>query len=161
MLDTTIFTLTFLTALGSGLIGGVFFAFSTFIMAALGRIPPAHGMGAMQAINVAVFNPWFGSLFALTPLACLVLAAAALLGWGDLGRGYLLAGSALYLVGCFGATMAFNVPRNEALDKVDADSPEGTAAWGRYVPSWTAWNHVRTVASVAAAIMFTVALVDG
>ncbi len=160
MLDDTIFALTLMTALGCGLMAGVFFAFSAVIMTALGRIPPAHGMAAMQSINAAVFNPWFGGAFFLTPLACLVLAVAALLGWGDLEPAYLLAGSALYLVGCFGVTMACNVPRNEVLAKVDADSPAGAAAWARYVPSWTAWNHVRTAASLAAAVAFTIALTD-
>ena len=159
MLDNTIFTVTLLTALGSGLIGGIFFAFSTFIMTALKRIPPAHGMAAMQEINVAVFNPWFGGAFFLTPLACLVLAVAALLGWGDLDATYLLAGSTFYLVGSFLVTVAFNVPRNEALAKVNADSREGVATWAHYVPSWTAWNHVRTAAALAAAAAFTFALV--
>ena len=161
MLNDAIFTLTLLTALGSGLMAGVFFAFSAVIMTALGRIPPAHGMAAMQAINAAVFNPWFGGAFFLTPLACLILAVAALLGWGDLEAIYLLVGSAIYLIGSLGVTAVFNVPRNETLAKVDADSAEGSASWARFVPSWTAWNHVRTAASLAAAAAFTIALVTG
>lgn len=161
MLDNVLFVLTLLTALGCGLMAGVFFAFSAVIMTALGRIPPAHGMAAMQSINAAVFNPWFGGAFFLTPLACLVLAVAALLGWGDLDAGYLLAGSAIYLIGSLGVTVACNVPRNETLAKVDADSAEAPGSWARFVPSWTAWNHVRTAASLAAAAAFTIALVTG
>jgi hypothetical protein len=58
-MDCVLFVLTFLAALGSALIGGLFFAFSAFVMRALGRLPPAGGIAAMQSINVAVLNPVF------------------------------------------------------------------------------------------------------
>ena len=54
--DRVLDVATFLAAIGSGLIAGVFFAFSTFVMRALGRRPPTEGMAAMQAINVAVIR---------------------------------------------------------------------------------------------------------
>jgi uncharacterized membrane protein len=57
------FILTLLSALGSGLIAGVFFAFSTFVMRALGRLPPHEGIAAMQSINIVVINPWFMTAF--------------------------------------------------------------------------------------------------
>ena len=43
--------LTISSALGSGLMAGVFFAFSTFVMRALARRPFAEGIGAMQELN--------------------------------------------------------------------------------------------------------------
>jgi len=46
-----IFILTLVSALGCGLIAGVFFAFSAFVMKALARLPPAQGIAAMQSIN--------------------------------------------------------------------------------------------------------------
>ena len=52
-------TLIVVSALGSGLIGGIFFAFSSFIMKALARVPPTHGIAVMQSINVTVLNIWF------------------------------------------------------------------------------------------------------
>jgi uncharacterized membrane protein len=55
-------------------------------------------------------------------------------------------------------TMAFNVPRNNALAAVDPASPEGVRVWAGYLPGWTAWNHVRTVAALAAAASLTLAL---
>lgn len=49
-----IFLLTLISALGCGLIVGIFFAFSAFVMPALARIPPAQDIAAaMQSINVA------------------------------------------------------------------------------------------------------------
>jgi uncharacterized membrane protein len=56
-------------------------------------------------------------------------------------------------------TIAFNVPRNNRLAAVDPESAEGTEVWERYVPEWTAWNTVRTIASTAASAAFIAALV--
>ena len=50
--DQWLFALTLFAALGCGLIAGVFFAFSTFVMKALARLPSGEGMAAMQSINV-------------------------------------------------------------------------------------------------------------
>jgi uncharacterized membrane protein len=62
-LDALLFALTLFAALGCGLIAGVFFAFSAFVMKALGRLPPAEGIAAMQSINIAVINPVFLTAF--------------------------------------------------------------------------------------------------
>ncbi len=147
-----------LAALGAGLIAGTFFAFSSFVMQALGRQPAAQGIAAMQTINVTVINPWFLGAFIGTALLALAVAALGLWqGWAG-STPLLLGGALLYLVGCFGVTAAFNVPRNEALAKVAAESAEGAALWHRYLSGWTAWNHVRTAASLAAAACFILAL---
>jgi uncharacterized membrane protein len=147
--------LTVLAALGSGLIAGVFFAFSAFVMRALSRLPPHQGIAAMQAINLAVLNPWFFAAFFGTAAACVVLAIAMLLRWGEPGAILVLAGSLLYLVGSILVTMLRNVPLNDALAAAAADSGEGALLWMRYL---AAWNHVRTAASLAAAASFTFAL---
>jgi uncharacterized membrane protein len=61
--------LTLVAALGCGLIAGVFFAFSTFVMSALARLQPAQGIAAFQAINITVYNPWFMGTFLGTAAA--------------------------------------------------------------------------------------------
>lgn len=152
------FVLTLLAALGCGVIAGVFFAFSTFVMKALARIRPSEGIAAMQSINVAVLNPWFLGAFFGTALACLLAVASGLWRWGGRDAAYLISGGLLYLVGTFLVTVAFNVPRNNALAAVSAARPEGEALWSQYVSGWTAWNHVRTVAALAAAVCFSLAL---
>jgi uncharacterized membrane protein len=158
MIDKLHFTLMLLSALGCGLMAGFFFAFSACVMNALGRLPPAHGIAAMQSINVVVINPLFGAAFWGTAAACVLLAVASLLRWREPGAGYVLAGSLLYLVGAIMVTIVFNVPRNDALAAVDPASAEGASLWAGYLVSWTAWNHVRTVASLAAAAALTIAL---
>jgi len=158
MLANLHFGLTFLAALGAGLVAGIFFAFSNFVMGALGRVAPAAGIAAMQAINVVVLNPVFLGVFMGTALLSLVLAIAALLRWAEPGAGYVLAGSVLYFVGCFLVTMAGNVPLNNRLAAVNAESEEGARVWTHYLSAWTAWNHVRTIASLAASAAFIVAM---
>jgi uncharacterized membrane protein len=157
MIGALLTGLTFAAALGAALMAGLFFAFSAFVMDALGRLPPAQGIAAMQSINVVVLNPLFLTIFVGTAALGAVVAIAALLGWSG-GAIALVAGALLYGVGTFGVTMALNVPLNDALATVAPDSAEGAALWARYLVTWTAWNHVRTLGSLAATAAFIVAL---
>jgi uncharacterized membrane protein len=149
---------TLLAVLGSGLIAGVFFAFSAFIMAALARLPAPQGIAAMQSINIVVLNRAFLGVFFGTGVACLVLVVVSIVNWREPGATWLLGGAVLYLAGSVLVTIACNVPRNNALAAVDADSAAGAALWARYVAEWTAWNHLRAAASLGAAGAFSVAL---
>ncbi|MGH8017622.1 MAG: DUF1772 domain-containing protein [Opitutaceae bacterium] len=158
MINELTFIFTLLSALGAGLIAGTFFAFSICVMKALFRLPPPHGIAAMQAINVVILNPWFLVVFFGTAATCLLLAGWSLFMWHEPGAAWRLAGSGLYLVGVIVVTIVCNVPRNDALAAVDADGAEGAALWAKYVPAWTAWNHVRTVAAFAAAAVLTLSL---
>ncbi|WP_315790429.1 DUF1772 domain-containing protein [Fischerella sp. JS2] len=152
------FPLMLFAALGSGLIAGVFFAFSTFVMSALARLQPAQGIAAFQSINITVYNPWFMGAFLGTAAACIFLTASSLFKWHQPGAAYLLVGSLLYLVGAVGVTTAFNVPLNDALAIVKPNSAEGATLWAKFLTDWTFWNHVRTVAALLAAALFTLSL---
>jgi uncharacterized membrane protein len=148
------------TALGCGLASGALFAFSSFVMAALERLPAAQGVAAMQSINRLAPTPVFMTALFGTALACLGLAVWAVVSWGDRRAAWVLAGSVLYIVGTPGVTMVANVPRNNALEALDADSAEAAGYWPGYVREWTAWNHVRTAAGVAASALLIVALTE-
>jgi len=146
------------TTLGAALVGGIFFAFSTFVMTALGRLHREQGIAAMQSINVAVLNPWFLVVFFGTALGSIALALLGVLDWGAPGSAYLVSGSLLYLIGCILVTIVFNVPLNHGLAAVEPGSTEGAETWTRYLSTWTKWNHLRTVASLAAAASFIMAI---
>jgi uncharacterized membrane protein len=154
----TLIVATFAAALGAGLIAGTFFAFSVFVIAALGRLPAAQGIAAMQSINVVVINPVFLGVFIGTAVLSLALLVAAFFGWPSTRAIYLAAGAVLYVGGCFLVTMLLNVPLNDALAAVNAESAEGAKLWARYLSDWTMWNTVRTVASLAATACFILAL---
>ena len=78
-------------ALGSGLVAGVLFAFSTFVMAGLVRLPPEQGLAAMQSINRSALRPPFMAALFGTALGCLGLAGWAVVNWGDPNVGWALA----------------------------------------------------------------------
>lgn len=149
---------TFISVLGTGLIAGVFFAFSSFVMGALGRLPAANGISAMQSINVVVLNPAFLGVFMGTAVLCLALALSAIMRWSEPGAAYLLIGSVLYVVGTFAVTVALNVPLNDELAGVSAQAQSAAGVWARYLTDWTIWNHVRTGAALAASAFLIKAL---
>ncbi len=146
------------TTLGAALVAGIFFAFSAFVMTALGRLHPEQGIAAMQSINMAVLNPWFFAVFFGTALGSVALAILGILNWGAPGSIYLVSGSLLYLIGCILVTIVLNVPLNHGLAAVEPGSTEGAEMWTRYLSTWTTWNHLRTAASLAAAVSFIMAI---
>ncbi|MEU3241876.1 MULTISPECIES: anthrone oxygenase family protein [unclassified Streptomyces] len=158
MIDGPYLVMAVLGVLGCGLVAGVFCGFSAFVMRGLAELPPARGVAAMNSINAAAVRPPFMLLFVGTAILCAVLGVVTFVLLPEDGSVELLLGSALYLFGSFGVTVAANVPRNEALLRLDPHSPETTTRWHAYVRGWTRWNHVRTVASAAAAISYTLAL---
>jgi uncharacterized membrane protein len=152
--------LTIIAAVGTGLSAGVFFAFSTFVMKALGRLPVAEGISAMNAINKAAPAPLFMLALFGTGAVSIVLSAVALPHLDQRWAVYVLTGTALYLV-CVILTMVYHVPRNDALALVDPTGPGAAHAWAQYLSPWTAWNHVRTVTALAGSTAFIIALQAG
>lgn len=74
----------------------------------------------MNAINVTVYTPSFMILFMATVLLCVLLAVWALFSIGSLDSQLVLAACFLYLAGCFGVTLIFNVPLNDQLAAASA-----------------------------------------
>ncbi|MBJ7455930.1 MAG: DUF1772 domain-containing protein [Thermoleophilia bacterium] len=138
--------------------GGVFLAFSSFVMPALGDLPPAQGLAAMQSINRAAVTPVFMTELFGTALGCAVLCVVAARSWGEPFSGRLLAGGLTYLVGVIVMTIAFHVPRNDRLAELAAGDPGAAAAWSDSLSQWTAGNHVRAIAGLAAAALLADAL---
>ena len=146
--------------LGSALVGGIFFTFSSFVMKALARMPPAEGIGAMQSINVVVLNPSFLGVFIGTAVLSLGAAGLAVAGWGRPSAPFFLGGALFYLVGTFLVTGLGNVPLNDQLAAVSATDPTALDVWERYLSRWTMWNHVRTAAAMVAALLYTLGLMQ-
>ncbi|MEU1083274.1 anthrone oxygenase family protein [Streptomyces sp. NPDC005908] len=156
--DGPYLVLTMLGVLGTGVVAGVFCAFSTFVMRGLAALPPARGVAAVQAINVAAVRPPFMLVFLGSTVLCAVLTAVTCVVWPDEGAIPSLVGGALYLCGSFGLTVVAHIPRNDRLARLEADSAEAAAYWPVYVRGWTRWNHVRALASAGAALAYLLAL---
>jgi uncharacterized membrane protein len=151
--------LIFIAAIGCGLVAGIFFAFSSFVMAALGRLPSEHGVAAMNTINITVINPGFFLAFFGTAIVCLAAVAVSAFRWPTMGGALVVVAAVIYLAGCIGVTMLRNVRLNNALAAVAPGTPEAAALWTRYLDEWTKWNTVRTAASGLSAVLFTLALI--
>ncbi len=158
-MNTVITVVVVVTVLGSALIAGVFFAFSSFIMKALARVPSAEGIAAMQSVNVTVLNPLFLGVFLGTAASALWVAGFAVQGWGAPSAPYLLVGALLYLIGTFLVTGLANVPLNDQLAAVSATSPAAISVWEHYLDRWTRLNTIRTVAAIAATLMLVLGLI--
>jgi uncharacterized membrane protein len=156
--DKAPFALALVAALGCGVMAGVFFAFSTSIMRALGNIAPSQGIATMQSINIVIINPVFMLAFMGTAAICVLSMILAVLRLDGPSRTLILAGGAIYLLGSIGVTALANVPMNDALATLMPTAPDSASRWATYLTNWTAWNHVRTVASLVAAALFTIAL---
>lgn len=74
MLTNLLPTATLCAALGCGVVAGLLFTFSTFLMTTLGRLHVAQGITTMPMINVVILNPVFSLVFFGTALLCLFLA---------------------------------------------------------------------------------------
>jgi len=144
--------------LGSALVGGVFFAFSSFVMKALARVPSSEGIAAMQSINIVVINPSFLGAFMGTALFSLGIVGLALFRWGHPSAIFFLGGAVFYFVGTFLVTMFGNVPLNDQLAGMSATQTAAHDLWEHYLDRWTMWNHVRTAAAMVAALLYTLGL---
>lgn len=159
MTPSGITILLWFAAMGCGLIAGLYFAFSAFVMTALGRIDQVHGIAAMNAINSTILRSLFMPLFWGTTGASILLAGFAAIRWSEPGAAVMLVGGGVYVAGMFGVTVFRNVPLNNALAQAEAAGADLSPIWARYLEDWTAWNHVRMVASTVAASLFIAALV--
>ncbi len=152
-MQTLVTVLLWFCVLGCALMGGLYFAFSAFIMKAL-RESGMAGVTAMNAINRVILRSAFMPLFFGTALASGALAVIGVMHVGAPGAIHLIAGGLLYVAGMFLVTMFLNVPLNNVLQNVQAESRTGTAIWNDYLRRWTLWNHVRTVSCLGAAALF-------
>lgn len=137
----------------TGLIAGLFYAYSCSVNPGLGKLSDQAYVQAMQSINVEIQNPvffasFFGALI-LTPLAAWFNYS------GKINLRFLLILAALivYVIGTFGVTVVGNVPLNEKLAAFDFTSAtSGSIKQARlaFESDWNRWHTMRTFASVIA-----------
>jgi uncharacterized membrane protein len=144
---------------GSALIGGIFFAFSNFIMKALAQVPSSQGVSAMQSINVTVLNRWFLGAFMGTALVCLFLAVIAIADCRMAPSPYLLGGAVAYVAGTWLVTVGGNVPLNHRLAELAPDDPASSDLWDHYLDRWTTLNSRRAGSALCAAVLFCIGLI--
>ena len=148
MFDSLIALPLIIAALGAGLMAGVCFAFSTFIMRAFDQLGALQAADAMNTINQVILRSWFMTLFFGSTLLYAVLAGYAVFDTDLAGRWWLFAAGLVYVVGMFLSTALFNVPLNNRLAATGDDDNVKTETWKHYFVYWTRWNHLRAVCSL-------------
>ena len=161
MIHGALLVLTFIATLGCGLAAGVFFAFDSFVMPGLRRLPAPKGIAAMQSINITAVTPVFMLDFLGTALLCAALVVIGVINLGQPYGPWLLAGGLAYLAGPIGMTARFNVPRNNTLARLDPETPASAEYWARYVREWSAGNAVRTLFATAATGLLIAGMLSG
>ena len=157
MTDSLFLALRFIAALGAAMMAGLYFAFSNTIMSSLAKLEPAQGIAAMQSINRTIQNPLFFLLFVGTAASCALLLVFSLGKLPATSAILMVSGAVIYLVGSLVVTGVFNIPLNNTLEVLAPNASGSADWWANFLVTWTAWNHVRTVASVVAAILFLIA----
>lgn len=156
--DWTLYFCLFL-ALWSAVIGGVFSAFSEFIMSGLLRTEPAGGIESMQHINRTVIKTQFVAGILSIALFSVVFALYALTVFDGYALAVLILAPIVYIPTVFLMTVAGNVPMNNKLERMDHNSPEAKAYWPDYVRVWTRLNHFRSLGCVLTSGLYLVAAI--
>lgn len=159
MVERGLFVMQFFAILGTGLIAGSFFCFSSFVMPALGRLSPPQGIQAMQSIDITVINPLFMTVLFGTAILSIVIALAGVFFVTGPRSLILVTAAVLYVVGTIGITMVFNVPLNNKLAGLMPEASVAADFWRSYLEVWTRWNSLRSVAALLSCAAFIYALI--
>lgn len=130
------FVFVLVAMLGSALVAGVFFAFFSFVMKAVDRLPSAQGIAEMLALNITVLNLWFLGFFIGMAAVCFLLMLWSLFQLSQANAENILLGSMFCLVGSLVVTALFSVPVNERLAKVDVLNADTENIWCDCVSEW-------------------------
>lgn len=145
-------------AVAAGIASGMMWVFSMGTMQGLSQLPQAEAIRAMQAINIAVVNPIFLSIFIGTGPFLAVLAGVD--RFSSTPSSTLLAAALVYNVGVVGVTALGNVPLNDALAVVDPNTAS-PGTWAAYARPWLLYNHARGAAAAVASGLLVLGVMVG
>lgn len=142
----------------TGLMAGIYFAFSVFIMKSLAELPAIQAAEAMTKINDVIVNTLFLPVFFGSTFWYAGLIVWSLADWQP-ESSLLVAAALVYIFGMFIVTAFGNVPLNNKLQRIEANKAALTAFWNDYLHSWTHLNHIRTLSCIAACTILTMSQV--
>lgn len=146
----------FFFVIWSALEGGVFKAFSEFIMTGLARAKAAAGIESMQQINRTVLRTEFVAALFLITILSMLFAIYSVLNLEGLPRITIILAALVYFISVFLVTLLGNVPMNRHLDRLDPWDEAAAVYWSKYSKRWTQLNHFRTFGSIVTAILYLI-----
>jgi uncharacterized membrane protein len=148
----------FAAVVTTGLMAGLFFAFTTAVMPALRHGGDRTFVEAMNRISTDIQNGWFLLCFMGALLLSIAATALSLPHATRSALPWAIAGAVLYLAVII-VTGGVNIPLNNDLAKTAADTASLADARHAFENRWIAWNNVRTLLNVASFVCLTMALV--
>lgn len=146
-------------ALWSAVVGGVFSAFSEFIMSALLKAEPSSGIEVMQHINRDVIKTQFVAGILSIGIFSVLFGFYSLVVFEGASLITLILAVLVYLPSVFLITIFGNVPMNNRLDSLDHTSAEAHDFWRDYGEKWTRLNHLRSIGSILTAGLYLIAAI--
>ncbi|NHN36173.1 DUF1772 domain-containing protein [Pseudomaricurvus alcaniphilus] len=141
----------------TGLMAGIYFAFSVVIMKALRKLPPLQAAQAMNKINDVIVNTAFLPIFFGSTLWYAGLIVWSFADWQRGSSALVISAAVIYIIGMFVVTAFGNVPLNNKLKECADSDSRLVACWNEYQQSWTRLNHLRTLSCMAACGVLTIA----
>jgi uncharacterized membrane protein len=142
----------------TGLMAGLFYAWSVSVTPGIGRLGDKEFLLSFQAMNKAIINPLFMICFlgaaVMLPIATFTQPASV--------RWLLLGATVAYIGGVIAVTFIGNIPLNNALDRLNiASSTSEQLATFReeFESKWNALNNVRSIANTLALVLAILACI--
>lgn len=146
-----------LLILMTGIMAGVYFAFSVFIMQSLSELPSLQAAQVMNKINDVIVNTLFLPVFFGSTLWYCGLVVWSLADWQFERSILVITAAMIYILGMFVVTAFGNVPLNNRLKSSAEDDSRLISFWDEYLRRWTRLNHLRMLSCIAACAVLTIA----
>ena len=139
-----------------GFIGGVYFAFSFFVMHSLNKINHLEAIRIMNTINSIILKSPFLFLFFLSSFISVILFLKNLILLKINYNQFL--SNLIFLGGMFLCTASKNVPLNKKLANFDFNdtSSDPEIEWYYYYKNWIKWNHIRTASCFVSTVLLVI-----
>ena len=151
-----------ITTVFSGLMAGLFYAWSISVTPGLAKINDVSYLRAFQSMNRAIINPLFAVVFFGLVILLPVLSYLSFQTSMSNPFWYVIAATILYFVGIMGVTIGGNVPLNNALEALQIQSmtPEQMEEFRKgFESKWNRFNHIRTISSFLTFLLLVIACV--
>ena len=134
----------------TGLMAGIYLAFSAVIIRSLNELPALHAAQAMNKINDVIVNTIFLPIFFGSTLWYAGLIVWTFADWQSETSGLIILAALIYIVGMFLVTAFGNVPMNNKLKAIESNETLLVDYWKKYQYSWSRLNHIRTLSCTIA-----------
>ena len=136
-----------------GFIGGVYFAFSFFVMQSLNKVSHSEAIRTMNSINLVILKSPFMFLFFFSSFIALIIFLENLFLYKLISNEGLA--SIVFLIGMLLCTATKNVPLNNKLAdfEFNKSSCNPEIEWNCYYNNWVKWNHIRTASCFLSVVL--------